>query len=175
MPATVHHAAAFRSHWMLPALLGLACLVSLPARAQQAAGASAQDPALVIARTVQPRIAYRGVPLEDNPVHSSATTFPARIFHGTLDRTITQLVDGDLGQRGSAGVAAAASAMPALSSATTSLGGSALLGPSASGGTSIGPAATVGGAVGGATAGLGGLITGNVMQTLDATRSGGGP
>lgn len=152
-----------------------AALASAPLLAQDAGGQQ-EDPGVVVTRTVQPRIAYRGVPREDNPVHAKATTFPARIFHDTVGGMLGELVGDDLlGQHGSAGLAG---------NVSQTLTGSALLpatvfGPAAQGGAGrvpTGPGASVGGAIGGATGGLGGRISGGVMQALTpaATMQGGG-
>lgn len=155
----------------LSALTALAVYGST-ARAQQApaaddSGASVEDPNMIIARTVQPRIAYRGIATEDNPVQVRATMFPAQIFHGTLNGTLDRLLgDGELNQRGSSGLALNAATQALTGPA---LGGNALLGPSATGGPPIGSSASAGGAVGAATAGLGDLITNSVMQAVAPT------
>ena len=181
MPATARAIARHRPQRTATAML-LCALTALAsygsaARAQQApapqeSGAGAADPNMIIARTVQPRIAYRGIPTGDNPVLVRATMFPAQIFHGTLNGTLDRLLgDGELDQHGSSGLAlnAATQALPG-----PTLGGNALLGPSATGGPPIGPSASVGGAVGAATAGLGDLITPSVMQAVAPTALAGG-
>ena len=182
----------------LPALLGsilaLGLAAAAPARAQDAgpseeggAGPAsvagpAKDPTVVIARTVQPRIAYRGVPLEDNPIHSEATTFPATVFHGTMDAMMGELVDDELGQHGSAGVMAGAAVQSAVGRGLSGLTGGTLLGAGSSAGpaASIGPGASVGGAVGvvgsavgNATSNIGNLVTTSVMQAVGKTQGGG--
>ncbi|RDZ26581.1 hypothetical protein DX914_16480 [Lysobacter silvisoli] len=158
----------------LATALTAAALLAGSARAQQASEPGAdEDPNLIVARTVQPRIAYRGIPTEDNPVMVRATTFPAQIFHGTLNGTLDQLLgDGDLGQRGSAGMAVHAATQALTGPA---LGNNVLLGPGGSAGAPpMGPGASVGGAIGAATAGLGDLITHSVMQAVAPAANGGG-
>lgn len=152
------------------------------AQAQETGGsAGSDDPGVVVTRKVQPRIAYRGVPLEDNPVHAKATTFPAQVFHETFDGMFDgmagQLVGDELlGQHGSAGLAGhvgEALTGAGLVPATT------MLGPAVQGGVGrvpIGPGATVAGAVGGATAGLGDRIGGVLGAVAPAAAlQGGGP
>lgn len=126
------------------------------------------DPSVIVARTVYPRIAYRALPVQDNPVRTEATTFPGRVFHATLDRSLTPLLDdAALGQRGSGGigVAAATGAVTGLLVPSAGVGaGAALAGPTAA--APLGASASVGGAVIGATAGLGDTLTGAVMQAV---------
>lgn len=154
---------------------------ALQVRAQDTdseAQALPEDTVMVITRTVNPRTAYRGVPLEANPVRTQATTFPGRIFNNTLNNTLGQLLgDDDLDQRGSAGLNTGAGAVPALTGASSMLAASpALGGQAASGGTSIGPSASVGGAIGAATGGISNMVTGSVMQAVGAaTAAGSGP
>ena len=185
----------------LPALLGsvvaLVLLAAAPVRAQDTGPASegtsggsdgaasagtATDPTVVIARTVQPRVAYRGVPLEENPIHSEATTFPGLVFHGTMDSVLGELVEGELGQHGSAGVMAGAAVESAVGRGLSGLTGGTLLGAGAGAGSapSLGPGASAGGAVGGvgtavgnATSNIGSLVTNTVMQAVGNTQGGG--
>src|SRR3546814_12492119 len=91
-----------------------------PAAANADGAGSAKDPGMVIARTVNPRIAYRGIPTEENPIHSEATLFPARTFHSAIDGITGQLLGDDaLGARGSDGVhAGAATEAATIGSAT---------------------------------------------------------
>lgn len=147
------------------AALAFAALAAAPAARAAEPGA---DTSVVIARTVHPRIAYRALPAQDNPVRTEATTFPGQVFHATLDRSLTPLLDdGALGQHGSGGlgVAVAADAATALLVPAAGVGaGNALGGPAAA--APLGASASVGGAVVGATANLGNTITGAVMQAL---------
>ena len=157
----------------LAAALAALALAS-PAWSQQRAadGANDQDPAVIVTRTVQPRIAYRGVPLEANPVHARATVFPAKVFHQTLDGVMGRLVGDDaLGQTGSAGVAQLA-IHPALFGTPTLLGTGNGAGGSAVGlpGGPVG-AGIAGGAMGGA-AGAIGRATGNLGGTITGAISG---
>ncbi|QWF17259.1 hypothetical protein [Lysobacter capsici] len=130
-----------------------------------------EDPSVVIARTVHPRIAYRALPAQDNPVRTQATTFPAQIFHGTLERSLAPLIgDAELDQHGSAGLspATAAQALTGLLVPADAMGAAnpkAMLGGSAAA-PPMGPTMSVGGAVKSATAGIGDLVTGSVMQAL---------
>lgn len=148
-----------------------------PAAMAQDRDSGEQDTTIVIARTVHPRIAYRALPAQDNPVHTQATAFPGQVFHGTLDRSLSPLLgDAELDQHGSTGLS------PLLAGNTNTLngllvpvGGAAnpMLGPSAST-APMGPTASVGGAVTAATAGLGDRITGSVMQALAPQLQGSG-
>ena len=126
------------------------------------------DPSVIVARTVYPRIAYRALPAQDNPVRTAATTFPAQVFHATLDRSLAPLLDdAALGQHGSGGVGigAATGALTGLLAPGAGLGaGNAFGGPATT--APLGASASVGGAVIGATAGLGDTITGAVMQAV---------
>lgn len=132
---------------------------------------ASEDPSVVIARTVHPRIAYRALPAQDNPVRTQATTFPAQIFHGTLERSLAPLIgDAELDQHGSAGLSptTATQALTGLLVPADAMGAAnpnAMLGGSASA-PPMGPTMSVGGAVKSATAGIGDLVTGSVMQAL---------
>lgn len=180
MPATTTaHPPMPRALQVLIATLLLAT-AAVDARAQQGAG-SDKDPTVVIARTVHPRVAYRGIPLEENPVQTEATTFPGTVFHGAMDSMIGELVDGELGQRGSAGIATGDAVQSALDNGLSGLAPGALLGAgSASGGPARGPGASVGGAVSGvgsavgsATSNIGSLVTNSVMQAVGKAGDGG--
>lgn len=151
------------------ALLCLACIPVGHARADQA-GASGADPTLVVTRTVNPRIAYRGVPLEDNPVRAQATMFPAGVFHGAIDGMVEQLAaDGELGERGAGGTAAM---LPLIQRGIAPLG-TALSG-SGRGVAPIGPGASSAGGVGGATRDLASTITGSLPAMISPAQQGGG-
>ncbi len=145
------------------ALLGAA--LSPAAFAQQAA--PQEDPGFAITRTVNPRIAYRGVPLEDNPVHARATTFPAQVFHSTLDKALgNALGDGELGSAtGSGGIVMEATRGMLAPDAQTGAAGMGMMGTSAAGAAPLGMGASVGGSIRGATEGLGGTIN-NALSTL---------
>ena len=182
--------------WIAGGLVLVALAVTAPARAQDtgpaaearpagsayAAGAApGKDPTVIIARTVQPRIAYRGVPLEDNPIHSEATTFPGIVFHGTMGSLMGELVEEELGQHGSAGVMAGAAVQSTVGRALPGLAGSPLTGAGAGhAAPAMGPGASVGGAAGGvgaavgnATANIGSLVSTSVMQAVGKTQGGG--
>lgn len=155
-------------------LLCLACSPTSPVHANEAgASASASDPTLVVTRTVNPRIAYRGVPTEDNPVRAQATTFPAGVFRGAIDSMIGQLAgDGELGERGTAGAITDAM-LPIMERGIGPMGA----GPSGSGRgvAPIGPGASASGAVGGATRGLASTITGSLPTVTAPVQQGAGP
>lgn len=152
-------------------LAAVAALAAAPVCAQSTAAAGGDsDPGLVIIRTVQPRIAYRGVPLEDNPIRSRATTFPARVFHDAFDGTLGGLVgDEALDQHGSAGLAGGID---------RTLAGGRLLptptmfGPGAQGGSlgriPDGPGARIGETVQGATAGIADRINSTMQAIMPA-------
>lgn len=157
---------AVRVRRYMPAVAALVLVLALSLPEVRAAGPGA-DTTVVIARTVHPRIAYRALPAQDNPVRTEATTFPGQVFHATLARSLAPLDDAALGQHGSGGVraAAAADAANAMWAPTVGAGaGAAFAGAGAS--APLGASASVGGAVLGATAGLGDTLTGAVMQAL---------
>jgi hypothetical protein len=155
----------------LLALCGLICLPALSVQAQQT-GADSADPSIVVMRTVHPRIAYRGIPLEDHPIQAEATTFPGRVFRGVVDGVIGSLVgDAELGERGAAGPAVDA-LVPLLERSTAPLGST--LAGHAGGNTPLGASATAG-AVGGATRDLGSRITGALAPIVNPGLQGGGP
>lgn len=140
------------------------------------------DHVLVVARTVQPRIAYRGIPLEDHPVHSQATVFPGGVFHRTLDASMERLVgDAELSQLGSLGIERGVG--PALTMGRLGLVDPGLFVGGAAGATT--PLRSgAGGAVSAATRGLGSMIQGSMLQDsmiqgsvlpVIATNPGGGP
>lgn len=151
--------------YMRTGLLLLAAALAPAAFAQQAA--PQEDPGFAITRTVNPRIAYRGVPLEDNPVHARATTFPAHVFHSTLDQALGKaLGDGELGSAtGSGGIVMQATRGMLVPDAQTGAGGLGMMGTSAAGAAPLGMSASVGGSVRGATEGLGGTIN-NALSSL---------
>lgn len=152
------------------ALLG-ALVVVAPAFATPPAGGSTppvEDPRIVLARTVHPRIAYRGLERTENPVAVQATTFPAGVFHDTLGVLVESVAgDAELGARGSHGLRSAAvapSAIPAAFEVGTGVPGATR--PS----SPLGAGASAAGAVGGATRNLGARITG----ALSVLPAGGG-
>lgn len=183
----MHHTAATASRLFRTSAV-LAGLALAPAGwAQQApaptTGNDNPDPVLVVTRTVQPRIAYRGLPRSENPVHAQATVFPAQVFHRTLDGVLGELVGDDaLTQTASAGVAAFTTG-PAVTEATGVLGTGAVLGNSPDGmpggvAGAVGGIGGAGGAIGRATGGLSGTITGALLPALGPVAAGegsGGP
>lgn len=134
----------------------------------QATPASAvPDPEVVITRRVQPRVAYRGVPLEANPVANRAAVFPRQVFHGAIDNVVGLLAaDEELDARPATGL------QPQLVAGTvdaaTAPVHALLAGPRAAAGaaTPLGGAARVDGTVSGATADLGSIITGALTPAL---------
>lgn len=168
----------------LPASIAVGCALALLAapvltvradepapQAQPAAPASAgmPDQVLVLARTVHPRIAYRGPAPDENPVRVQVTVFPGDAMTDSLGAIGGSLLgDGEL-----AGTApmvplqqltGPGGPLMGLGAAFSGTGGSA---------TPIGTAAnSVGGSVLRATNGLGSTITRAVMA---ATGAGGGP
>ncbi len=120
---------------------------------------------LIIERDVTPRIAYRPVPVKDDPVAVRVTTFPSSTFDPMMKDVASDL---DLsGARGSSGVQGNGSTS-ALAAALSSLGvgqsaqqrNGAPLGAGATGGvTGIGPtiSQTITGAMAPLTTGLGAL------------------
>ena len=108
--------------------------------AAQTFGGSTQDPHINILRTVNPRVAYRGIPKDDMPVRARATTFPSTEFDHAIQTQVVELGDGMLGgESGTGGIApriinatvgvpmALTGAMP-MSSASVPLGMGATLG-----------------------------------------------
>lgn len=146
----------------------------LTALAAQTAFAQQADPGFAVSRTVNPRIAYRGVPVEDNPIHVRATTFPAQIFHGTLGDALDNPADDAVlgGNTGSLGIVIDATQSLLAPTTETSL----LHGPATSGGTPLGMGASAGGAISGATQGFAntltnGTITSGVLGAAQAASS----
>jgi hypothetical protein len=130
-----------------------------------AASAYADEPGdIIVSREVTPRIAYRPVPVEDDPVQVRVTTFPKSTFDPLMQNIAS---DVDLGgARGSAGIAGTTTS--AIGAATAALGvgmgaqqrGGVPMGASAQGGTAaIGATVTqtITGALAPLTSGLGTL------------------
>jgi hypothetical protein len=126
--------------------------------------AMADEPGdLIVARDVTPRIAYRPVPTQDDPVAIRVTTFPS----STVDPLMEGLAsDLDLGSaRGSAGVqgnnnpAAMGAVQAALGVGSQQRGGAPLGAGGQGGGNSIGTtiSQTITGALTPLTSGLGNL------------------
>lgn len=144
-----------------------AALALAPVAAVQAADGSGGDPGFVVARKVEPRIAYRGVPREDNVVHTRATTFPAGIFHGAVDTLVDGVAeDSVLAERGTAnaellGVAAALDS--GVDGGARSVGG-ALIPIGAAGASSLS----------GSMRGVANTVTGAIAPMISAARANGG-
>lgn len=156
---------------MLPALCCLIGLPAFPAAAQDAG--REDDPSIVVMRTVHPRIAYRGIPLDDHPIKSEATTFPGNVFRGVVDGVIASVVGDDaLGERGAAGSATGA-LVPLLERSIAPLGSTPA--GHAGGNTPLGASAAGAGAIGGATRDLGSHVTGALAPVLGPGKQGGGP
>ncbi|WP_186072526.1 hypothetical protein [Burkholderia gladioli] len=86
-----------------PTLSLLAALATLSCAAGSAQAQQVQNPGdIIVLRTVTPRIAYRPVPVEQDPVAVRATTFPANTFDPMMANVVSDL---DLtNARGSVGV-----------------------------------------------------------------------
>lgn len=129
----------------------------------------ARDQVLVVARDVMPRIAYRGLEPDQNPVRVQAVTFPGRIFHGAVDAMVADLVGESELQRTTTG---GGLGMPApMTQLTPSVHpeGAAGMGSMTAAQAPLGAGASPAGAIGRATAGIADAV-------LAATaRIGGGP
>lgn len=153
------------------ALLGV-LIVGAPAFAAPPPDGSSDrvaDPQLVLARTVHPRIAYRGLERTENPVAVQATTFPARVFHDTVGVLVESVAgDAELGARGSHGLRRAAVATGPVTSSTppASEAGAGLPGATRPA-VPVGAGASAAGAVGGATRQLGGRVS-SALSVLPA-------
>lgn len=150
--------------------LTAALTLATPVQAAQGDPEIAPDPTLVIARTVEPRIAYRGVPREDNPIRSQATTFPSAVFHGAIGGIVDELAeDSALAERGAANGALLAIA-PVLESnpSDTALGTP----PAGSAIVPLGPADPT--SLGGTMRGVANTVTGALAPMLNAARAGAG-
>lgn len=157
------------------------CALVPGVQAQQASNDSqALDHRIVVSRTVQARVAYRGIALDDNPVRVQARTFPSRVFQETLDASMERLVgDGELAHFGSIGIDRHAALhfapLAGRPGAPTPL---MLGGAGSASATPLGSGASAGGAVSAATRDLGNLVLGSLAQgnLLPAlgTGSGGG-
>jgi hypothetical protein len=157
------------------ALSGLVAATATPVWAQDNGG----DPQVVLTRTVHPRIAYRGVPVEEMPVDAAAPTFPAQVFHGALGTTLEPLAGDELvrqhGANGVLGGIGARLTRPGVLPDPASMFGANPQG--GAGRVPVGPGASIAGAVSGATAGLGDRISSTVLQAVAPVTSqqGGGP
>lgn len=158
---------------LVPAVLAAAAMS--PAWAQDSDG----DPGVVITRTVHPRIAYRGVPTDELPIASRASTFPAQVFDRAMGTMLEQVAGDELVQQhGTAGLAGRIgdnlTAPGRLTGIAPMLGADTR---AATGRVPLGPGASVGGAISGATGGLADRITSGVSRALvpAAALQGGGP
>lgn len=158
----------------MPAVIRPLLAIALASLALPVAGDESNsakgDHTLVLTRTVQPRVAYRALPAQENPSAASVSTFPSRVFHTTIDTATSQVGDqllgdtfGDRGAEGAPGLG--------LGDTTQRLPQAMGVGGHGGGRPPIGPGATVRGAVSGVTSGLSGLIGGAVGQS----NTGGGP
>jgi hypothetical protein len=75
-----------------PGAVSLAALVATLATFP----AFAQSSDIVILRSVEPRVAYRGIPPEEMPVSVAVQPFPTERFGHNVDAVVTSLTDGDL-------------------------------------------------------------------------------
>jgi len=137
----------------------LAGALPLTAAAQSGTG---NDPQLVVARSVQPRVAYRALAEPtDNPVAAQAPLFPAAAFGRAIDGSAGQRVDDEVLRALGAGGLDGAGGARAVSFMPDTLG----LGPTAQGAAPAGLSGPAG-AIGHATSGLGGLVTSTLAQAL---------
>lgn len=145
-----------------PVLLLLLAMTG-PAVAGDPASANAtQDSTLVIARSVMPRVAYRGLEPAQNPVRVASTVFPGRVFHATLDGMLGTLVGEDvLGDTASPGRAGLGLREPRADGVAA---GTRELLPSGSA-TPAGSTASVGATILRATAGIADTITAATLRT----------
>jgi hypothetical protein len=172
------------------AALAIAPIVVLarPAAAQDAdpgaQGPGDADPVFVVSRTVHPRVAYKGLEPQQNPVHTQATMFPGRVFHDTLGAALGELADAALTEHASAGVATDAHASglatsPAQDTWLGARGGLATGQPGQATGTA--PVGAMGSAIGGAggavrtaTGAIGALLGEGLKNTSPVQQGGGG-
>lgn len=139
--------------------------LALASDVQAQTAPASKDPSITIVRTVNPRIAYRGIPKEDLPIAVEATTFPQKRFQEQMGR-ITTVGDQTLGMTQAGGQGVQSVLLGTLASPDSALSQS--LGTQGAGGSSVprGLGASVGGAVGSATSGIGDRVTGAVNTAL---------
>lgn len=143
----------------LPLVTLLACALPFAAAAQTAAS---DDPYIVIARTVEPRVAYRGFDdATDNPIRAQAPLFPAAAFGRSIDGVIAEGVDDDVLRALGAGGVGASGGPRTFGVVPQALG----FGPAAQGSAPAGLSGA-GGAIGHATSGIGGIVTSTLSQAL---------
>lgn len=138
-------------------------LSAAPALAQDAA-----DISLVITRDVEPRIAYRGIPLQDHPIGASVVVFPGAAFESVIERQLSPIADALVGEN-ELSVIAASGALPALGGAPQASLPLALDAARIGGGLAPTATRSVGSSLLGATRELGTLVTG----ALTPLRAGG--
>lgn len=152
---------------LLPPLL-LLCLAPT-ARAQAVPADRNADQQLVIARSVNPRVAYRGLQADQNPVLVQAPVFPGRAFHGSVEGVLGQAVGDDvLGALGSRTGAPLFGTADAIRLPMTSLAGRQA---GSAGHAPLGAMAGATGGIGRIGAGLSGLV----VQAVSRSTTGGGP
>jgi hypothetical protein len=150
-----------RSRITLP-VLGFATCAMLAAT-HAALAQQAENPGdIIVERQVMPRIAYRPVPKQDNPVTVRATTFPADTFDPVMANLVS---DADLvNAHGSNGVAGAGPMGSAMSAAgllrQSQSGGTAPVGANAAAGSMASLGTTISQSVTGALAPMMGVLGG---------------
>lgn len=168
---------SLRSAHRRAVIAAVLCAVAPGVQAQQQASSDNQgfDHTMVVARTVQPRIAYRGIALQDNPVRVQATTFPGRVFHQSVDASMERLLgDGELAQFGSLGIDRSATGHRARVAGLPGAGNPVMLGGAASAtATPLGGGMVAGGAMSAATRSLGSLIQSSLLPIVGASNGGG--
>jgi hypothetical protein len=153
----------------LTAALTLATAMA-PVQAAEGDPEIAPDPKLVIARTVEPRIAYRGVPREDNPIRSQATTFPSTVFHRAIGGIVDELADDSvLAERGATNGALVAIAPVLESNASDTAFGAQGAGAAI---VPLGPADPA--SLGGTMRGVADTVSGALAPMIGAARTGAG-
>lgn len=133
-----------------------------------------RDVNLVITRDVEPRIAYRGIPLQDHPVGASVPVYPGDALAGVLDYQMQTLVGRSVGDAELSDVAATGTLRTALidtgpvaGSWATSLAASL----TSAGGASLATGGSIGGSVMGATRNLGSLVLGAMAPVVQQGKS----
>lgn len=149
---------------------GAACAIGLAAFVAALASFSAiADPGdIVVLRSVEPRIAYRGIPQGDMPIAAAVEPFPSARFQQSTAAVASDLTDSDL--------AAAVGRGAAVSGASQSATGRLALAPSQIEGLANGSGAgSVSGGIAGQVAQATGNMTGALMHGLAPLAVGGRP
>ncbi|AJG25068.1 hypothetical protein [Cupriavidus basilensis] len=152
---------------------GAACAIGLAAFVAALASFSAiADPGdIVVLRSVEPRIAYRGIPQGDMPIAAAVEPFPSARFQQSTAAVASDLTDSDLAA--AVGRSAAGAAVSGTSQSTT---GRLALAPSQIEGLANGSGAgSVSGGIAAQVAQATGNMTGALMHGLVPLAVGGRP